>query len=98
MIFDLSQGWRKGGANLARGVPLGLNTKRLRRRPIKSYQYIPTTGDAMLKCTNLGSIAAMTTIAENMTGEMVDLCRRPALFEWSAQAVIDRSPGKGIYF
>ena len=44
----------------------------------------------------------MTTIAENMTGEeMVDLCRRHTLFEWSAQAAVDPIPvaaAKGIYF
>jgi taurine--2-oxoglutarate transaminase len=44
----------------------------------------------------------MTTIAENMTGaEMVELCRRHTLFEWSAQAAVDPIPvagAKGIYF
>jgi taurine--2-oxoglutarate transaminase len=44
----------------------------------------------------------MATITENMTGEqMVDLCRRHTLFEWSAQAAVDPIPvarAKGIYF
>ncbi|MDQ2856572.1 MAG: aminotransferase class III-fold pyridoxal phosphate-dependent enzyme [Acidobacteriota bacterium] len=44
----------------------------------------------------------MTTIAENMTGaEIVELCRRHTLFEWSAQAAVDPIPvagAKGIYF
>src|SRR4030081_180785 len=44
----------------------------------------------------------MTTIAETMTGEqIVDLCRRHTLFEWSAQAAVDPIPvarAKGIYF
>jgi taurine---2-oxoglutarate transaminase len=44
----------------------------------------------------------MTTITETMTGEqMVDLCRRHTLFEWSAQSAVDPIPvarAKGIYF
>src|SRR5258706_10900634 len=44
----------------------------------------------------------MTVIAETMTGEeIVDLCRRHTLFEWSAQAAVDPIPvarAKGIYF
>src|SRR5467141_1137259 len=44
----------------------------------------------------------MTTLAETMTGEqIVDLCRRHTLFEWSAQAAVDPIPvarAKGIYF
>jgi taurine--2-oxoglutarate transaminase len=40
--------------------------------------------------------------AENMTGdEIVELCRRHTLFEWSAQAAVDPIPvarSKGIYF
>src|SRR6195256_1233024 len=44
----------------------------------------------------------MTTIAETMTGaEIVDLCRRHTIFEWSAQAAVDPIPvarAKGIYF
>src|SRR3979490_792979 len=44
----------------------------------------------------------MTTIAETMTGEqIVDLCRRHTLFEWSAQSAVDPIPvarAKGIYF
>jgi taurine--2-oxoglutarate transaminase len=44
----------------------------------------------------------MTLIAETMTGdEIVDLCRRHTLFEWSAQAAVDPIPvarAKGIYF
>src|SRR6266498_10251 len=44
----------------------------------------------------------MTTIAEAMTGdEIVDLCRRHTLFEWSAQSAVDPIPvarAKGIYF
>jgi taurine--2-oxoglutarate transaminase len=47
----------------------------------------------------------MTTIAEKtkqMSGdEMVELCRRHTLFEWSAQAAVDPIPvarSKGIYF
>src|SRR5258706_2086404 len=44
----------------------------------------------------------MTTTAEPMTGEeMVELCRRHTLFEWSAQAAVDPIPvarSKGIYF
>src|SRR5437016_12270038 len=44
----------------------------------------------------------MTTLDETMTGdEIVDLCRRHTLFEWSAQAAVDPIPvarAKGIYF
>src|ERR1700716_3012372 len=44
----------------------------------------------------------MTTITETMTGEqIVDLCRRHTLFEWSAQSAVDPIPvarAKGIYF
>src|SRR5947207_6125165 len=44
----------------------------------------------------------MTLITETMTGEeIVDLCRRHTLFEWSAQAAVDPIPvarAKGIYF
>ena len=44
----------------------------------------------------------MTTTSEAMTGdEIVQLCRRHTLFEWSAQAAIDPIPvahSKGIYF
>src|SRR6266542_1152414 len=44
----------------------------------------------------------MTTIAEAMTGdEIVDLCRRHTLFEWSAQSAVDPitvARAKDIYF
>ncbi|HSE25671.1 MAG TPA: aminotransferase class III-fold pyridoxal phosphate-dependent enzyme [Pyrinomonadaceae bacterium] len=44
----------------------------------------------------------MTTTTNAMTGdEMVELCRRYTLFEWSAQAAVDPIPvahAKGIYF
>lgn len=44
----------------------------------------------------------MTTIAETMTGEqIVELCRKHTIFEWSAQASVDPIPvsrAKGIYF
>ncbi len=44
----------------------------------------------------------MTTSTEAMTGEeIVDVCRRHTLFEWSAQAAVDPIPvarAKGIYF
>src|SRR6476646_4891127 len=44
----------------------------------------------------------MTTITDNLTGEqIVELCRRHTLFEWSAQAAVDPIPvarAKGIYF
>ena len=44
----------------------------------------------------------MTTTTERMTGdEIVQLCRRHTLFEWSAQAAVDPIPvahSKGIYF
>src|ERR1700732_466259 len=44
----------------------------------------------------------MTTISENMTGEqIVELCRRHTIFEWSAQSAVDPIPvarAKGIYF
>lgn len=44
----------------------------------------------------------MTVTTDTMTGqEIVDLCRRHTLFEWSAQAAVDPIPvarSKGIYF
>jgi len=44
----------------------------------------------------------MTTTTDSMTGsEIVELCRRHTLFEWSAQAAVDPIPvahAKGIYF
>jgi taurine--2-oxoglutarate transaminase len=44
----------------------------------------------------------MTPISENMTGEqIVDLCRRHTIFEWSAQSAVEPIPvarAKGIYF
>src|SRR6267154_1359365 len=44
----------------------------------------------------------MTDSAETMTGEeIVELCRRHTLFEWSSQAAVDPIPvarAKGIYF
>src|SRR4026208_1746096 len=44
----------------------------------------------------------MTTTAETLSGqEIVDLCRRHTLFEWSAQAAVDPIPvarAKGIHF
>ena len=44
----------------------------------------------------------MTTTTETMTGEeIVDLCRRHTLFEWSAQSAVEPIPvarAKGIYF
>jgi len=44
----------------------------------------------------------MTTTTETMSGEqIVELCRRHTLFEWSAQAAVDPIPvarSKGIYF
>src|SRR6202165_3824551 len=44
----------------------------------------------------------MTTVAETMTGEeIVELCRRHTLFEWSAQSAVDPIPvahAKGVYF
>ncbi len=44
----------------------------------------------------------MTVSAQSMTGEqIVDLCRRHTLFEWSAQAAVDPIPvtrAKGVYF
>ena len=44
----------------------------------------------------------MTTTTETMTGEeIVELCRRHTLFEWSAQSAVDPIPvarAKGIYF
>src|SRR5215210_3284987 len=44
----------------------------------------------------------MTTTTEAMTGEqIVELCRRHTLFEWSAQAAVDPIPvarAKGVYF
>src|SRR4026208_1282961 len=44
----------------------------------------------------------MTTTTEKLSGEqIVELCRRHTLFEWSAQAAVDPIPvarSKGIYF
>jgi taurine--2-oxoglutarate transaminase len=44
----------------------------------------------------------MTTTSETMTGEqIVELCRRHTIFEWSAQSAVDPIPvarAKGIYF
>src|SRR5213595_4042243 len=44
----------------------------------------------------------MTVTTETMTGdEIIELCRRHTLFEWSAQAAVDPIPvarSKGIYF
>src|SRR5215813_5712734 len=44
----------------------------------------------------------MSTTTESMTGEqIVEVCRRHTLFEWSAQAAVDPIPvarAKGIYF
>jgi taurine--2-oxoglutarate transaminase len=44
----------------------------------------------------------MTTSAETMSGEqIVELCRKHTIFEWSAQAAVDPIPvarAKGIYF
>jgi len=44
----------------------------------------------------------MTTTSEKMSGEeIVELCRRHTLFEWSAQSAVDPIPvatAKGIYF
>src|SRR5712664_1214609 len=44
----------------------------------------------------------MTVISETMTGEqIVDLCRRHTIFEWSAQSAVDPIPvarAQGIYF
>src|SRR5438132_7451248 len=44
----------------------------------------------------------MTVISETMAGEqIVDLCRRHTIFEWSAQAAVDPIPvarAKGIHF
>src|ERR1044072_459572 len=44
----------------------------------------------------------MSTTAASLTGEqIVELCRRHTLFEWSAQAAVDPIPvahAKGIYF
>ena len=44
----------------------------------------------------------MTTQAETMTGEeLVELCRRHTIFEWSAQSAVEPIPvarAKGIYF
>jgi taurine--2-oxoglutarate transaminase len=65
-------------------------------------------GDGLVRNTKLSnasdldSIAPMTDTSETMTGEqIVDLCRRHTLFEWSAQAAVDPIPvarAKGIYF
>ena len=47
-------------------------------------------------------IGRMTVTATSMTGEqMVDLCRRHTMYEWSAQSAVDPIPvarAKGIYF
>ena len=47
-------------------------------------------------------LSSMTTTTDSMTGsEIVELCRRHTLFEWSAQAAVDPIPvahAKGIYF
>src|ERR1044072_7273039 len=44
----------------------------------------------------------MSTTTESLTGEqIVELCRRHTIFEWSAQAAVDPIPmarAKGIYF
>src|SRR5213079_3223872 len=44
----------------------------------------------------------MTILAENMTGEeMIELCRRHTIFEWSAQSAVEPIPvarARGIYF
>src|SRR5438045_5056966 len=44
----------------------------------------------------------MTTTSETLSGEqIVELCRRHTLFEWSAQSAVDPIPvarSKGIYF
>src|ERR1700681_4829639 len=52
--------------------------------------------------SDLSSIARMTTLAETMPGEeIVDLCRRHTIFEWSAQSAVQPIPvarAKGIYF
>ena len=44
----------------------------------------------------------MTVTTETMTGEqIVDLCRRHTIFEWSAQFAVKPNPvarAKGIYF
>jgi taurine---2-oxoglutarate transaminase len=44
----------------------------------------------------------MTTLAETMTGEqIVELCRKHTIFEWSAQSAVEPIPvarAKGIYF
>src|SRR5256886_3473256 len=44
----------------------------------------------------------MTTISETMTGEqIVELCRRHTIFEWSAQSAVEPIPvarARGIYF
>ncbi|HEV8370373.1 MAG TPA: aminotransferase class III-fold pyridoxal phosphate-dependent enzyme, partial [Pyrinomonadaceae bacterium] len=49
-----------------------------------------------------GYTLTMTTTSDTMTGEeIVDLCRRHTLFEWSAQAAVDPIPvahAKGVYF
>src|SRR5258707_13143402 len=51
---------------------------------------------------DLDSIAAMTMTAETMTGEqIIELCRKHTIFEWSAQAAVTPIPvarAKGIYF
>jgi taurine---2-oxoglutarate transaminase len=44
----------------------------------------------------------VTTTIQAMTGdEIIDLCRRHTLFEWSAQSKVDPIPmarSKGVYF
>src|SRR5438045_8736168 len=44
----------------------------------------------------------MTTTSETLSGEqIVELCRRHTLFEWSAQGAVDPIPmarAKGVYF
>src|ERR1044071_9962477 len=44
----------------------------------------------------------MSTTTETLSGEqIVELCRRHTLFEWSAQAAVDPIPvarAKGVYF
>src|SRR5205085_520676 len=46
--------------------------------------------------------STMTTTTERLSGEqIVELCRRHTLFEWSAQAAVDPIPverSKGVYF
>ena len=48
------------------------------------------------------SIRPMSTTTESLTGEqIVELCRKHTLFEWSIQSAVDPIPvsrSKGIYF